>query len=372
MREGIPFQPDWASPPGETIADLLNERDISPAEFARRLGQDTHFANNLLDGHAAITADLARKIATLLGASESFWLNREQQYRDAINRRLNGLDRKAANEWLRSLPLQDMVKFGWIRAGHDSRETLNSCLHFFGVASPAACQTEYGDVFRLAAFKTSTSFESDPNAVAAWIRQGEIESASIDCKNWNPEGFRRELVKLRSLTREKNPDLFLPELQARCAAFGVAVVVLRAPSKCRASGAAHILPRGRRLLLLSFRYLSDDHFWFTFFHEAAHLLLHCGEKLILDGEGLGIPKEEEEANRFAAEILVPEQHRAEMVSLGANGISFVRFARKIGVSPGIVVGQLQHLGILRRNQLNNLKRRFEWTAPTKPASRGIL
>ena len=113
--------------------------------------------------------------------------------------------------------------------------------------------------------------------------------------------------------------------------------------------------------MLSFRYLSDDHFWFTFFHEAAHLILHREKYIFLEGDDRLSSDEEEEANKFAADTLIPPEFQAEMMSLPAETRAVMRFARKVGVSRGIVVGQLQHRGLLRRNQLNNLKHRYTWS-----------
>jgi len=112
---------------------------------------------------------------------------------------------------------------------------------------------------------------------------------------------------------------------------------------------------------MSFRYLSDDHFWFAFFHEAGHLLLHGESSIFLEGEGRLSTAEEEEANGFAANMLIPVEYRDELLKLPANGVVIMRFARRVGVSPGIVVGQLQKRGILRWNQLRNLKRQYAWT-----------
>ena len=114
------------------------------------------------------------------------------------------------------------------------------------------------------------------------------------------------------------------------------------------------------MILLSFRYLSDDQFWFTFFHEAGHLLLHGDRCIFLEGDDTLTTEEEAEANAFAANILIPPEYQAEMLRLPLDGRAVMRFARKVGVSPGIVVGQLQHHGRFRRNQLNNLKRRYTW------------
>jgi Zn-dependent peptidase ImmA (M78 family) len=114
------------------------------------------------------------------------------------------------------------------------------------------------------------------------------------------------------------------------------------------------------MILLSFRYLSDDHFWFTFFHEAGHLVLHGDRCIFLEGDDTLTTEEEDAANAFAADTLIPPEYQAEMLRLPLNGRDVMRFARKVGVSPGIVVGQLQHYGRFRQNQLNNLKRRFTW------------
>ena len=213
------------------------------------------------------------------------------QYRDA--------------QWLARLPLAEMIRRGWVDRYATDAEQVAACLRFFGVSTPDTWAAEYGDILQTVAFRTSNAFKSDDAAVAVWIRQGELEASLLQCKKWDPVGFRRELLSLRALTREKNPAVFLPKLQKRCAAFGVAVLVVRAPTGCRASGVTRVLSRGRRMILLSCRYLSDDHFWFTFFHEAGHLILHSDRALVLEGDGFVNDADEEEANQFAADILIP-------------------------------------------------------------------
>ncbi|HEU4689887.1 MAG TPA: ImmA/IrrE family metallo-endopeptidase, partial [Vicinamibacterales bacterium] len=166
-----------------------------------------------------------------------------------------------------------------------------------------------------------------------------------------------------SLTRQKDPERFLPTLIRACAECGVALVVLRAPTGCRASGATRFLSPDKALLLLSFRYLSDDHFWFTFFHEAGHLILHGEEALFIEADEMLDSVQEDEANRFAGDVLIPPEFKAELGKLPLTHRDVIRFAVRAGVAPGIIVGQLQHQGRLPRNRLNGLKRRFRWSAP---------
>ncbi|MBZ5563961.1 MAG: ImmA/IrrE family metallo-endopeptidase [Acidobacteriia bacterium] len=113
-------------------------------------------------------------------------------------------------------------------------------------------------------------------------------------------------------------------------------------------------------MLLSFRYLSDDQFWFSFFHEAGHLLLHGAQGLFLESDDTPATKQEQEASDFAEGVLVSPQFREALLRLSLNGREVIRFAHRAGISPGIVVGQLQHHGKFTYRQLNNLKRRFRW------------
>lgn len=76
-----PFTPDWISPPGETIADLIEDRDWTQAQLAERLGYTPKHASQLINGKASITEETARKLESVLGSTAEFWLSRETQYR---------------------------------------------------------------------------------------------------------------------------------------------------------------------------------------------------------------------------------------------------------------------------------------------------
>lgn len=349
------FCSDWASSPGDTIRDAMAERGLSADQFAQTIGQTTKEVSDLLDGRIAVTIGLARRLRDVLGGSVEFWISRDVQFRKDVAR-LRRLD----EEWLRELPVEDMVRFGWLDPAPHPSEEVTACLRFFGTPNVAAWRQTYSQAESRAAFRTSPTLDSRPGSVAAWLRQGEIQAQRLHCASWNKSEFEKSLESIRALTRQKDPLVFIPGLQRICEQCGVALTVVRAPNGCRASGAVRFLAANRPLLQLSARYLSEDQFWFTFFHEAGHLVLHSDKGMFL--EGLEEPKtiEEQEANNFAEDVLVPPRLRPSLMSLGPHMKDVVRFARKVGVSPGIVVGQLQFRRRIGRNQLNSLKRRFEW------------
>ncbi len=363
MVKDAPFTPDWVSPPGDTIATILEERGVTPVEFASKVRCPQEEIEDLLEGRAALTAKLAKRLAAFLGVSASFWTKRESQYREDLLRLTRAASTEDAKEWLGEVPAKEMADLGWIKPGGGKTGVAEACLQFFGVPSVPGWRETYKETLQAIAFRTSKTFVSQPGAVVAWLRQGEVLASEVECARWDPEKFRNELVEIRALTRVENPAEFLPELVKRCAACGVALVVLRAPKMCKASGASRFLIPSKPLLLLSGRHLSDDHFWFTFFHEAGHLILHSDKFIFVDGLGGDdnlSGSEEDEANRFAVDILIPPEHQEELLGLTANKIAVMRFARKVGISRGVIVGQLQHRRIIGPNQLNALKHRFRW------------
>lgn len=352
MNDTTNFLPDWACAPGETIRDLIEERGWSEVEFARKMGNTVDQIRNLLSGAMHLTEDVATRLTNIFGVSTSFWLSRENQYRDSLNR-------VAINEqWVRTLPTRDMVNLGWIDKVQSIQDKISECLKYFGVASVSDWYDRYSGSQTLSAFRTSKSYESHDGATLAWLRKGEIDSSFIECAPWNRELFHSSLSSIRHLTLEKSMDVFFPELQNICAQSGVAVVIVPTPQGCRASGATRFLSPTRALMMLSIRHLSDDHFWFTFFHEAGHLILHSNDSVFIEGS-TNSNLQEQEADKFSSSLLIPDKYKEEMMKLPNELRAVMRFARRIGVSPGIVVGQLQHLGKCPHNHLNVLKVRYQ-------------
>jgi len=259
---------------------------------------------------------------------------------------------------LDEIPIKSMIKFNWMSKCDNKAKQVSEALKFFGVASVEAWKSKYAEP--LAAFRASDKFDMSPGAVAAWLRQGEREANKIRTAPFDKATFKNVLEELRPLTNETDPNVFEPALVTACARAGVAVVFESAPSKCPVSGATKWIATDKALLMLSLRYGTNDHLWFTFFHEAAHLLFH-GKKMLfietkkpLDGEY------EEEANQFSANFLIPKQFAERMVLLGQTRASICAFAEEVGVHPGIVVGRMQKEKIIPwGSRLNKLKVRYE-------------
>lgn len=347
------YNPDWIPPPGATIEDLLLRRGISDSSglFAEHL--DKSETAQLLKGDLTIDSKLATWIASSVGLSVSFWLERERLYRAALRKR------EEEKELLEELPLDDMRKRGFISSVSSHAEAVAKVVEFFGVNDAVTCSTHIQQLPTTIKQKASRAIESRRGSLAAWVRAGEIAANQIDCAVWNPHQLQELLPEFRKLTREEDPAKYLPEIKSLSARCGIAFVVSRAFNGCRARGVMKFLSPTKAMVLLSYRHLTDDQFWFSVFHELAHLLLHAEEKTIIDDWEDSVTAKELEADRFASETLIPPEFHGELHSLH-DARSIIRFARRIGVSRGIVVGQMQYRGIFGHENFNHLKVFYRW------------
>jgi HTH-type transcriptional regulator/antitoxin HigA len=358
----VELAPRWASPPGRTIRAILDQMGRPVDDLSELLSIDNKTAADLLNDQAAISPDLAERLSESLGASPGFWTKRYAQYQE-------DLLRVEADQWARSAPSELFSTLGWVERTDSWTGRIQNLLDFFGVPDLPSWQGRYEPALAGVHYRRSNAFDSNDVAVAAWLRRAQLEARSIPLSPWNAQAFADSMANIRKLTWLKEPGEFLPRLAAVCASAGVALVVVRTPHGCPVSGATYTTEEGAALIVLSARYLSDDHLWFTFFHEAAHLLLHpSGSTFIdwLDSQELDADASslEGEANSWASARILADSLVEECRRNRLTHRFVLTIAHESGVAPGLVVGQLQHLKLLPQNQLNKLKRRYRWNGPS--------
>lgn len=355
------FKPDYATPPGWTLLDLLEERGMTQAELARRTDLSVKHISRLVNGHVPLSTDVALRLERVTGVTARFWLKRESIYQERRARRAEERNLEEDLDLLGELPTAEMVRLGILTKRLKPLDRLREALRFFGVANRRAWLETLGGFE--ASFRMSEAHDSDPAAAAVWLRMGEIEAAAVECAPWDPSAFKEALGQVRSLTQERDPRKWQPEVEGLCAAAGVAVVVLPEVKAARAHGAARWLTPGKGLIQLSIRHRWSDIFWFSFFHEAKHILDETRRAIFLSGEQKD-STEEQQADRFAQDFLIPPDRAAELPAIRTDDEAQV-FADSVGVHPGIVVGRLHHEKLWPHNRGNGLRQRLEITESAK-------
>lgn len=352
---------DLPIPPGEILAEEIEVRGMTQRELAARLGRPAQVVNEIIRGKKAITPDTAIGLCQVLGIEASYWMNLESDYQMTLARERSKAELSDQEQWLSQYPVSELIKRNWIYAGRDRSSRVRALMSFLEVASiePRVYQEAVG--FRI----TDAAREKiSLGALAAWLRQGELDAERIETAEYNAEAFQRALAEIRHLTVQP-PEEFLPRMETLCADAGVAFCVVQELPRLGANGAARWLNDSKALIQMNIRGKWADVFWFSFFHEAGHLLRHRHQRRIVV-DGLDVDPDaaamEAEADEFARDFLIdPEQWR-DFSGLGYFDAGDVNeFAHEVGVAPFIVLGRLQKEGLVPYNRFAGMKRRYKWS-----------
>ncbi len=354
--ERLTFSPDYAVPPGETLREVLDELGMTQAELAERTGRPSKTISQIVNGKKAITPKTAIEFERALGVPARFWMSREANYQTTKARLAEGqrlLNQEA--DRVKDFPYAEMAKLGWVPETRKRIQKAQNLLSFFGVASFAALDQRPAAIFRVA-----QSREPSYWALTAWLRQGQLLAHDMETASFDKAKLREAVPTLRAMTCGA-PREFVPELTGTLARCGVALVVLPHLKKTYAHGATQWLTSDKALIELSLRCKWADIFWFSFFHELAHLLLHRRTEGVFVNRADVEPDElEMEANMFAADTLIRSEDFERIRQLQPlRGVAVREAAKSLGIHPGIVVGRLQHEGLVARDKLNSLRTRFE-------------
>jgi addiction module HigA family antidote len=348
------FAPDYAVLPGRTLQETIDCLGIDQRELAARTGLDKKTINQIVQGREPITQKTAILLERVTGVPARTWNNLEMIYREQLAK-VAEKERLAADlALLDEIPVKELIRRGKLKKEADKPEQLREVLGLFGVATVAAWRQ--GWEIPQFAYRKSLAFEGKCGPMAAWLRLGELEAQAVECQPFDKAKFKAAVDAIRALTVQP-PEVFVPKMKEMCAAAGVAVVLVPEIKGAPVSGAAKWPTPDKGMICLNLRGKTNDKFWFTFFHEAGHIL-HDSKKETYIDVGYADDPREQQANRFAANHLIPPQAIQKMLDLRSYA-EVESFAAEIGIAPGIVAGRIQH-ETKDFARFTRLKQRFQW------------
>lgn len=354
-KQQYPYEPDYVTEPGDTLQETIDGLGISQKELAARTGFSTKHINQLISGVKRISPDTALRLEKVTSVPARFWNNLESNYQERKARLADSQSTAVDLAWLKTIPTAELVKRNAIKVCDNPNDLLQETLAFFRVASVDAWKNGWSHhhiAFRKSGGKTDCS-----GKIAAWVRLAEVKAESIECAAFNVRKFKSAINELRQLV-DSDPEIFVPALRQKCAAAGVALALVQELPGGHVSGAAKWLSSTKAMIALNLRGKALDKFWFTFFHEAGHILNDSREAVFVDVDYADDPRELK-ANKFAREILIPPEHESVLSSLSTEA-AVRKFAKQIKVHPAIVVGRLQREKIVPYNRMTNLMVRLDW------------
>ena len=346
--------------PGKTLAEKLAEMGMGPKEFAVRTGKPEKTISAVLNGKSAITADMAVQFEKVTLIPAHFWMNSQQNFDVFVAREKNRKIIEDAIDWAKLFPYADMAQKGWIQMKTSMDDKASELLAFFGISNHTAWENLYLNQHLKVAYRISLAHTKEPHAISAWLRQGELQAAKLSANDYSEKIFRDTLPEIKKIMAT-HPDDYYIQLQNSCLRAGVKVVYTPCIKKAPISGCSRWLG-DTPLIQLSGRYKRNDIFWFTFFHEVGHILLHGKKEIFLEEVAYtGKEKEkEEEADRFSANYLLTQAEEREIIDAAPlNATKVCAFAKKFHTHPACIIGRLQHKGLIPFSLRTDLIKKIE-------------
>jgi HTH-type transcriptional regulator/antitoxin HigA len=328
-------------PPGEFLRDELDARGWSQTELAEIIGRPVRLINEIIAGKKAITPETAIQLGDSLGTGPELWMNLESQFQLSKVRATDGLIARRAGLY-GQFPVREMIKRGWIE-GTKSVEVLEQQFRTFFNVDRLDAEIHFAHAAKKSEAQTPATMVQ-----LAWLFRARRLATEMVMPAYSESTLRAALPRLSALLTAPEETRHVARILAEC---GVRFVVVEPIPGAKIDGACFWTANEQPVVALSLRLDRIDNFWFVLRHELEHVLcrhaLEDGYILDQDIEGTAddqVNEEESIANAVAAEYCVS---RDEMSGFVARVSPFFKeervllFAQRIGVHPGLVVGQLQ-------------------------------
>lgn len=343
------FTPNTVFSPGEFLLDELEERGITQSDFAEIIGRPLKTVNEIIKGKKSITPETANAIAAVFGTSPEMWLGLQADYDlFKLNKKTSKdhqADVKQRAELYDAFPVRDLKKRKWISEKKNVEDLKNEIFSLFSIVN----LSQWAETC-LANFKKSSCGEINMNYLNTWIELGKLIAKKIKCSDFDRNGLIEFAKNLKSYSRDDNG---VKKIVNELKLLGVRLIFLPHFSKTKVDGAAFWL-NSKPIILMSLRYDRVDNFYFTLLHEIGHIILHGKNSNFIDdlSDTQKLEnKQEEEANEFAQKNLAPlnlinEVKRYKPITPRV----IIKLSQSLNIHPGILIGTLQHKGILSYGQ----------------------
>jgi len=346
----LSYNPDIALHPGESLRDELEFMNLSQVELAQRTGLSEKHISQIINGVDPISPDTAIKLERATGISAAFWNNLQKNY-DLTHARIVSEKKikDEINEAKKFKCYAELVNLGCIESSNDWKTKTENLLKFFGVNSLLYVPATEGVAFRQVAGKF------DQHSLAAWLRCGELDAKKIQTQIFDKKKIKEVIPEIKKLT--SHPEGFGSKLQELCSSAGIAVVYTPYFKNTKVTGSARWIG-DKAVIQLNTRGAYADIFWFTFFHELGHIVLHGVKEKFIDYKGKAKDQKEKEADEFAANTLISPTEYKNLINSPLNRATVSSFAHSVGIHMSIVLGRLAHESKAKWSQIANFRDRL--------------
>jgi len=277
----LPFEPEYAVAPGESLAETIESLGMSQKELALRTGMTEKSINRIVKNDQPITCKTAVKLELCTGVPAEMWNNLELNYRQQLVK----LDEKKRQQdnllWLKTIPVKELIDREIIPDEKNKSKIIWHALFFFGVGSVDQYHEFWKSQSKCLAPQNGRKSKDVTGSTSSWIRAGELEAQEIDTDPFDTFVFKKAVETIRRL-KEKSSTTRMQKIKTVCASAGVAVCFVPAFKKMPWRSASKWISPHKAMILLPPETNSEDVFLQSFFQEASNILFGSKKEIYLN------------------------------------------------------------------------------------------
>lgn len=360
-----------ADHPGKKIESLLKANSMTRKELAARTTVTEKHISTLISGERNITASFARKLGYVFdGYDARYWMQLQNDYDSAE------LEKKERNnitdeEFAVLKHLDDVIRYyvskDSIRQSDSPADKVMKLRSLLKISDLSLMpKVSYNAAYRA---QLTSNAMVDPYVLFAWQSICEAETREI------PASAALDVSLLKDRLNDIRELMFdrlaggLNKLQKIMSECGIRFNVVRNFRGAPVQGFIKNITDEKSglqelILCLTLRGARADTFWFTLFHEIAHVINGDYKAKFVDFDSEN-SEAETKADNFARDFLIPPKEYLSFIREHnpVNWGDIEEFAKKIGVAPFIVLGRLQKDQVLDWSEYTGHVVKYKWLNP---------
>lgn len=346
--------------PGETIADVLEDRGITQAELSSRTGVSPAYVSNVIAGKKGISANFAMGLEYALGVPKSFWLNLQANYESEL---LEMNEEQTITDEERSVreDLKDIVKYLRQRGMMPIREKKDDSILSLRKILQISNIANLKEMIPAGAFRMAVNTTVNYNVLGAWVRLCQLTENDKTISSKFDKKYINDLIhEIKNIMCQKDANI-QRNLKDVMVKYGIDFSVVRNFRGAPVQGYIFQKSDGIYQMVLTIRGAFADIFWFSLFHEIGHIVNgDIGKNIKFLDDGSDYEKEIA-ADLFASNMLLSPETYEMFVQKGDFSIEAIqKYAKSQKVMPYIVIGRLQKEKYLDYRMYSNYKLRYKW------------
>lgn len=349
--------PNIANEYGSLLKDELERRGISQKDFAEAFGLKSSNLCGILNGRRKIPVSLIPIVSEMLNVPESAIINSQKNFsKKSASSEMESNEESSAKAELDSfekiVSLKSLLK-GLVTVKSSAIEKLRVLRERYGLTSPSAL-LESSQNLTETCFRRSDKTGLDQIMITTWVVK--VKAAAKNPENKPGRPFDRQCIehlsKKMSTVLHQNSGNTLSKVKELLNSYGIGYIEMEKESRASIDGYSFLL-NGTPYVAVTRRFDRIDNYAFNIMHELGHICLgHVDETgkinvaTPITESSENFPSQEEEADKFATENLIPNNiwFLAPPVPLNPFVIQkkYTQWAKSKGLNPWIVLGRVSH------------------------------